>query len=94
MEKDTAFSFRLPRDLLEQFNATAKAQDTPAAQILRDLMRRYIAANGPTATPEPPITEKNPPPSPKPKKPAKTRRNTPQTGGNKLLAGLLKKVPK
>ncbi len=41
-EKDSGFRIRLKRDLREKFIEVCRAQDRPAAQVLRDYMRAYI----------------------------------------------------
>jgi len=41
--KDVGLRIRVQRDLREQFLAVCKAQDKPAAQVLREFMRDYIA---------------------------------------------------
>jgi hypothetical protein len=38
------------RDLREQFLKVCRAQDKPAAQVLREFMREYVAEHG--ATPQ------------------------------------------
>lgn len=40
--KDSGFRIRVQRDLREQFLAACKAQDKPAAQVLREFMRDYV----------------------------------------------------
>jgi predicted DNA-binding protein len=42
MTKDASLRFRLPKDLHQQFLAICKAQDKPAAQVLREYMRSYV----------------------------------------------------
>lgn len=44
--KDTGFRIRIERDLRDRFLATCREQDRPAAQVLREFMRGYVAANG------------------------------------------------
>lgn len=41
--KDVGFRIRVQRDLREQFVEVCKAQDKPAAQVLREFMRSYVA---------------------------------------------------
>ncbi|WP_300379683.1 hypothetical protein [Henriciella sp.] len=41
--KDSGFRIRVERDLREKFVEVCRAQDRPAAQVLRDYMRAYIA---------------------------------------------------
>jgi len=43
--KDSGFRIRVQRELREQFLAACKAQDKPAAQVLREFMRDFIAAH-------------------------------------------------
>jgi len=40
--KDVEYKFRLERGLREEFLAVCKANDVPAAQVLRGYMRSYI----------------------------------------------------
>lgn len=42
--KAETFNFRVEADLKADFVAATAAEDRPAGQVLRDLMRRYIAA--------------------------------------------------
>lgn len=42
--KDETFNFRVDPALKEAFSTAAEAADKPAAQILREFMRAYIAA--------------------------------------------------
>ena len=42
--KDEAFNFRVDPELKEAFAAAAGAEDKPAAQVLRDFMRAFVAA--------------------------------------------------
>ena len=41
--KDSGLRIRVERDLRERFLETCRAHDRPAAQVLREFMRRYIA---------------------------------------------------
>ena len=43
--KDVGLRIRVQRDLREQFLEVCKSQDRPAAQILREFMRAYVADN-------------------------------------------------
>ncbi len=43
--KDVGLRIRVQRELREQFLDTCKAQDKPAAQVLREFMREYVADN-------------------------------------------------
>lgn len=40
--KDVGLRIRVQRDLREKFLAVCRAQDKPAAQILREFMREYV----------------------------------------------------
>jgi len=42
MIKDSGLRIRVERDLREEFLEVCKAQDKPAAQVLREFMRDYI----------------------------------------------------
>lgn len=59
--KDAGLRIRVQRDLREQFLEVCRAQDKPAAQVLREFMRTYVAEHGTVAksnqhpgSPEPP----------------------------------------
>lgn len=41
--KDVGLRIRVQRDLREQFLEACKAKDKPAAQVLREFMREYVA---------------------------------------------------
>lgn len=41
--KDVGLRIRVQRELREQFLEACKAQDKPAAQVLREFMREYVA---------------------------------------------------
>ena len=43
--KDTGLRIRIERELRDRFLATCREQDRPAAQVLREFMRGYVAAN-------------------------------------------------
>ena len=43
--KDSGFRIRIERDLRERFLEVCKEQDRPAAQIIREFMREYVAIN-------------------------------------------------
>lgn len=40
--KDVGLRIRVQRDLREQFLEACRAQDKPAAQVLREFMRDYV----------------------------------------------------
>ena len=40
--KDVGLRIRIQRDLREQFLDACRAQDKPAAQVLREFMREYV----------------------------------------------------
>ena len=44
--KDVGFRIRIDRDLREQFLKACQAEDKPAAQVLREFMRAYVADRG------------------------------------------------
>lgn len=44
--KDVGLRIRVQRELREQFIAACKAEDKPAAQVLREFMRDYVSQNG------------------------------------------------
>jgi hypothetical protein len=41
--KDVGLRVRVERDLRDEFLETCRAQDTPAAQVIREFMRSYVA---------------------------------------------------
>lgn len=43
--KDAGLRIRVQRELRDQFLAACRTEDRPAAQVLRDFMRAYVAAN-------------------------------------------------
>ncbi len=43
--KDSGLRIRIERELREKFLATCREQDRPAAQVLREFMRGYVADN-------------------------------------------------
>lgn len=44
MTKDVGLRIRVDRDLRESFIEACKADDRPAAQVLREFMRTYVEA--------------------------------------------------
>ena len=44
--KDSGFRIRVERELRQQFVEVCRAEDKPAAQVLREFMRAYVARNG------------------------------------------------
>ena len=40
--KDVGLRIRVQRDLREEFLEACRAQDKPAAQVLREFMRQYV----------------------------------------------------
>jgi hypothetical protein len=48
--KDAGLRIRFQRDLREQFLEVCRAQDKPAAQVLREFMREYVARYGASET--------------------------------------------
>lgn len=45
MTKDSGLRIRVERDLRDKFLELCRAQDRPAAQVLREFMRTYIGDN-------------------------------------------------
>lgn len=43
--KDSGLRIRVERELRERFLALCREQDKPAAQVIREFMRQYIADN-------------------------------------------------
>lgn len=43
--KDAGLRIRIDRDLRESFVAACREQDKPAAQVLREFMRDYVATH-------------------------------------------------
>ena len=43
--KDSGLRIRIERDLRERFLEICRQQDRPAAQVIREFMRSYIAEN-------------------------------------------------
>lgn len=41
--KDSGFRIRIERDLRDKFVEICRAQDRPAAQVMREYMRRHIS---------------------------------------------------
>ena len=44
--KDAGLRIRVEHDLRDEFLEVCRAQDRPAAQVIREFMRRYIAEHG------------------------------------------------
>lgn len=44
--KDVGLRIRVQRDLREQFLEACRAEDKPAAQVLREFMREYVEQHG------------------------------------------------
>ncbi|TXL75119.1 plasmid-related protein [Vineibacter terrae] len=44
--KDAGLRIRVQRELREQFLDVCRAQDRPAAQVLREFMRGFVAQHG------------------------------------------------
>lgn len=42
MTKDAGFRIRIDKALREEFVETCRAQDKPAAQVVREFMRQYV----------------------------------------------------
>lgn len=47
MEKDVGFRIRIERSLRVRFLEICRTQDKPAAQVLREFMRAYVARHEP-----------------------------------------------
>lgn len=45
--KDVGLRIRVQRDLRDAFLAACRAQDKPAAQVLREFMREYVEKHPP-----------------------------------------------
>lgn len=43
--KDVGLRIRVQRDLREAFLEVCRAQDKPAAQVIREFMRQYVASH-------------------------------------------------
>ena len=43
MNKDTGLRIRIQRDLRDRFIAACRAEDKPAAQVVREFIREYVA---------------------------------------------------
>lgn len=48
--KDTGVRIRVEKGLRDEFLETCRRQDKPAAQVLREFMREYVAEHGNEAT--------------------------------------------
>jgi hypothetical protein len=48
--KDTGVRIRVEKGLRDKFLETCRRQDKPAAQVLRQFMREYVADHGGKAT--------------------------------------------
>ncbi|MCW5678895.1 MAG: hypothetical protein KIT65_13220 [Xanthobacteraceae bacterium] len=48
--KDAGLRIRIDRDLRERFLDVCRAQDKPAAQIIREFMREYVDSHEPANT--------------------------------------------
>lgn len=47
IQKDVGLRIRIDRKLRERFLGVCRAQDKPAAQVLREFMRNYVADHEP-----------------------------------------------
>lgn len=58
--KDVGLRIRVQRELREQFVDACRAEDKPAAQVLRDFMRDFVAAHSAVENrgPKPPPAKK------------------------------------
>lgn len=57
MKKDSGFRIRVQRELRDRFLEVCRAQDKPAAQVLRQFMRDYVERRG-SARGGPIVTDK------------------------------------
>src|SRR5690606_15221087 len=48
MTKDVDLRIRVNRELRDKFSAVCRAQDKPAAQVIREFMRDYVERHGKT----------------------------------------------
>jgi hypothetical protein len=48
--KDAGVRIRVEKELRDEFLETCRRQDTPAAQVLRQFMREFVADHGSTAS--------------------------------------------
>jgi len=48
MTKDSGLRIRVQRDLRDSFLDACRAQDKPAAQVIREFMRDYVERHGRT----------------------------------------------
>jgi hypothetical protein len=55
--KTTAMTFRVDEPLRETFTRAARQVHRPVAQVLRELMRNFVAETATTATPVPSASE-------------------------------------
>lgn len=51
--KDVGLRIRVQRELREQFVEVCRAQDKPAAQVIREFMREYVAEHRPDEAEQP-----------------------------------------
>lgn len=58
MTKDSGLRIRVQRDLRDRFLEACRAQDKPAAQVIREFMRAYVDRQ--EGTPGGPATEQQP----------------------------------
>lgn len=52
MTKDSGLRIRVQRELRERFIEVCRAQDKPAAQVIREFMRAYVNRHENAQTPE------------------------------------------
>jgi hypothetical protein len=53
MTKDSGLRIRVQRDLRDDFLNACRAEDKPAAQVIREFMRRYVDSYRQAASPPP-----------------------------------------
>jgi hypothetical protein len=52
MTKDSGLRIRVQRDLRDRFVEVCRAQDKPAAQVIREFMREYVGRYEDAPSPE------------------------------------------
>lgn len=51
--KDAGLRIRVERELRDEFLEACRLEDRPAAQVLREFMRKYVSEHRPESLPEP-----------------------------------------
>lgn len=60
--KDVGLRIRVQRELRDQFLEVCRAQDKPAAQVLREFMREYVSERLEVSDQQPVSSDFEPPP--------------------------------